>query len=741
MKIWLNLVVKAMKYDYKITFSLNEPFDINYIKNVCSQHPNSKILVEVQNTKGISSSMIRQLGSNVGIRIAGGYDEERINRYGKDLHWTSNFYNDAVIYTKNETIKILEEIERIESGLNKNWSDIQKLLYVYDRLKTGIMYAPKHEHGLSSEVRSLRGLITKKTVCAGYATILKEFMDRNGINCEYVEGHVEINSKGERVGGHAWNIINIDGKKYPIDLTWDNTTFRSGKSSSFDWLGQDILTFSKRHHPAPGEKTQDYEHTLSQIDPQLINQIYSQIGVGRARDYRSTTYYGTRKDGSRYIVAQIGDNTINNVTYYRYYYVEISKDGRKQLPLILYSDTNITKLVNIKEYNKKLEDYEENIDNVLFSVDNTLLSRENIADSISKKTYYIGKIEKSIVNNKIRIVSSQQEIPKPEKTRNLFVYPTKIFTRSDGSVFIAQQMFETPHKANGIDVMRYDIFEMVNENGKDVLKRNTVYTERNFFEDNRQSMVDDYLSRERLDRKVGEAGGYIGYYDANGIRTYNPDLVKFFETSKRVDIDSLKNKREQVQTPAIKIPAFAELKDLASKYEIFIDSKDSFDSDTSKIKIRDIKTGKIQTDKSIIDRAMFANIWLTSAGVKYSQKELRPGANYAFNESAEKLYNTICKYLLYSCKSKGVIDTVDLLRNIDLLINIENNNENNNSYKYNKEIIVNLFRSPYQTGVINKLFLQSLGINNQAQLPEPLYTMSYADELAFSDKNNNAKGR
>ena len=95
------------------------------------------------------------------------------------------------------------------------------------------------------------------------------------------------------------------------------------------------------------------------------------------------------------------------------------------------------------------------------------------------------------------------------------------------------------------------------------------------------------------------------------------------------------------------------------------------------------------------------------------------------------MYNTICKQLLDSCKSKGVIDTVDLLRNI----------ENNNSYKYNREIIVNLFRSPYQTEIINKLFLQSLGINIQVQSPEPLYSMSYAGELAFGDENSNAKQR
>ena len=40
-----------------------------------------------------------------------------------------------------------------------------------------------------------------------------------------------------------------------------------------------------------------------------------------------------------------------------------------------------------------------------------------------------------------------------------------------------------------------------------------------------------------------------------------------------------------------------------------------------------------------------------------------------------------------------------------------------------------------------KLFLQSLGISKQVQPPEPLYTLSYAGELAFGNENNNPKGR
>lgn len=70
-----------------------------------------------------------------------------------------------------------------------------------------------------------------------------------------------------------------------------------------------------------------------------------------------------------------------------------------------------------------------------------------------------------------------------------------------------------------------------------------------------------------------------------------------------------------------------------------------------------------------------------------------------------------------------VIDTIDLFRNI----------KNNNCYKYSREIIVNLFRTSYQTETINKQLLQSLDVNEQGQLPKPLYIMSYANNLAFGN--------
>ena len=68
-------------YQYKIEFKPGEPFNLQYVINACRNYPNSKILVEVQNTKGISSSMLRRLSANnVAFRIVGGYDEDRIQR-------------------------------------------------------------------------------------------------------------------------------------------------------------------------------------------------------------------------------------------------------------------------------------------------------------------------------------------------------------------------------------------------------------------------------------------------------------------------------------------------------------------------------------------------------------------------------------------------------------------------------------------------------------------------------------
>lgn len=180
------------QYDGKIKLSTLNSNMIKKINEIQMINPNQKLYIEIPNTKGISSKMLRQLASNISIRIEGAYDKERVSRLG-DIKYadgeTGEYYTTAVIYTRNEAIQIISEMEKIEEGLKgQNFNQLEKIVYIYGKLKSGIMYDPKYEYKSSKDIRSLRGFITKKTVCAGYAVMFKEMMDRQGIECHYVSG-------------------------------------------------------------------------------------------------------------------------------------------------------------------------------------------------------------------------------------------------------------------------------------------------------------------------------------------------------------------------------------------------------------------------------------------------------------------------------------------------------------------------------------------------------------------------
>lgn len=519
-----------MNYEYSIKLSFSEynPFDINQAIKCASDFRNKKILIEVPNTKGMNSKDIKRLPDNVAIRIAGGYDKERVERR-KDWKFkngeTGEYYTNAVIYSKNETIKILEQLESLESGMNAKWSDIQKVIYIYDKLRNNIMYDPKYERKYSSEIRSLRGLMSRETVCAGYAMIFKECMDRLGITCDYVEGYIHANKEG----GHAWNIIKLNGKFYPIDLTWDNENFRRGHHNSFEWLTKSPEEFAENHRPVNGEKIMDYKRSLSSFNPKIIKRIFDQIGTGRNKTYYKSTYTGKQKDGKRFIISQLGDCEMKGTIYYRYYFAYLRDDGYQEYPRILFSSTNVSHLIDAKNFGREIpEGYEDALCNILFS-------EENIRNSIENNTYFIGGLK---VENMKTLTKKPSDIQKDKEISKELNYETHLVTRSDGSKFMIQQMNKIPHVVNGINLYRYDIFELVQKNNDiGVPKRTTIYTEQDLFREKSQPIVDVLLSKERIDRKVNEAGGYVGYLDKNGTPTYHEELKDTFTPNVKVELD------------------------------------------------------------------------------------------------------------------------------------------------------------------------------------------------------------
>ncbi len=170
--------------------------------------------IKIKNTTNQTSQDLKTIPKDIKIYVVGGFDPEKESRYSNEKHIRRN------TYSAEELSKILEKFEDIEKEIDPNWSPLAKALFVYFMLKRKMKFAKYNLQmmydydylsweSIDTEIRSLRGLASDTSVCAGFAQIYKEFMDRQGINCKYRARHSK----------HAWNEIEINGEYYPVDLT------------------------------------------------------------------------------------------------------------------------------------------------------------------------------------------------------------------------------------------------------------------------------------------------------------------------------------------------------------------------------------------------------------------------------------------------------------------------------------------------------------------------------------------
>lgn len=149
-------------------------------------------------------------------------------------------------YSRQEYTKVREEIDQIISQVKlpeENDPDREKKIFsqVYKILGQKIEYdnyaiseEGEKDARLQTTCRNLLGgLLENKCVCAGYADILRNVLACTGIYSEFIgaspdfENGVPYNFKDP--GGHAWNLVKLDGKKYWTDLTWDANNIKSDR--------------------------------------------------------------------------------------------------------------------------------------------------------------------------------------------------------------------------------------------------------------------------------------------------------------------------------------------------------------------------------------------------------------------------------------------------------------------------------------------------------------------------------
>ena len=168
-----------------------------------------KIVIVFDNTKGQDPNLIRKINNpNVTLSVLSGLDYLHKQKFQEQDYLKRTFYN------PNELASIIEFYQKIEGKIRYTWTDRQKAMYVYKSLCEYLHYSYDYEPTFingSDITRSLKGLLHGRLVCVGFSMVFKEAMDRLGIPCYY--------QNKQRC--HAFNVIELDGKKYGVDLTWD----------------------------------------------------------------------------------------------------------------------------------------------------------------------------------------------------------------------------------------------------------------------------------------------------------------------------------------------------------------------------------------------------------------------------------------------------------------------------------------------------------------------------------------
>jgi hypothetical protein len=96
-----------------------------------------------------------------------------------------------------------------------------------------------------------------RTVCTGYAYLLRELAHHAGIRCEIVHGYgrtARSNIRGQGDVNHSWNAVQLDGQWYLCDATWssgaiDPTQGTFVKSYNDSYFLADPALFARNHYP------------------------------------------------------------------------------------------------------------------------------------------------------------------------------------------------------------------------------------------------------------------------------------------------------------------------------------------------------------------------------------------------------------------------------------------------------------------------------------------------------------
>lgn len=108
--------------------------------------------------------------------------------------------------------------DALRSILREGMNDHEKVKAIHDWVIDRVSYDDSLQRYTAYEA-----LTTGQAVCQGYALLMHNMLTKAGFTAVIAEGEVDS-------GGHAWNMVLLDGHWYHLDATWDDASAK-GRSS------------------------------------------------------------------------------------------------------------------------------------------------------------------------------------------------------------------------------------------------------------------------------------------------------------------------------------------------------------------------------------------------------------------------------------------------------------------------------------------------------------------------------
>ncbi|MCL2056195.1 MAG: hypothetical protein FWH02_03120 [Oscillospiraceae bacterium] len=172
-------------------------------------------------------------------------------------------------YEKDEALAVQKELKaaagKILSGIPPGAKAYDKVKFLHDYFVRTLRYRalPQSDrtdfHGSHTVIGPLQ---SSTGVCEGFAKTAALLLRQAGIPAMVVRGDSMFVQDGDPF--HAWNCLQIDGKNYHVDITWDNTLAAENGPIRYDYLCLSDEETARDHSnytaPACTDNTGSYFH-------------------------------------------------------------------------------------------------------------------------------------------------------------------------------------------------------------------------------------------------------------------------------------------------------------------------------------------------------------------------------------------------------------------------------------------------------------------------------------------------